>query len=319
MHLVKVDHHNGAMGLEITFPIPEGYGFLQVHGQGRIIGFLIQEPLQPPRAVAIHLDYPGVSVESQIPHTYSPSEAGSTVSNPLPPHGLASLNKNLVFQSYLWSICVPTESLAIVYNTQHILAYKIPNFSRLSPGVNPSNEVPMWYRPGLDPERSHDRSWVRVSYVTGETLYDPPTAQGFNLHYVFRECNAQPEPRAITVTIPIDINDDPASGPTEPPTLRRKLTSIRHHLKDSTEFSCQKGLHFEKAFLTEGLDILVTRLDDLTLEGGGEALRMFVRYKRLGYRPRTIEIDMDETTGRVVFWGWDKDAYETKVFVGDLV
>jgi hypothetical protein len=207
----------------------------------------------------------------------------------------------------------------IVYNTQHILACKISNFSRLSPGVNLANEAPMRYWPGLDPEQVGDRSWIRVSYMTGEALYDPTTAQEFNLHYVCRERNPQSEHSAITVTIPISANDEPASGSTEPSTLKQKSTSIRHHLRDSVGFSCQKGLHFEKAFSTEGLDILVTRLDDLALVGRGEALRMSVRYKGLGYRPRTIEIDMDEATGRVVFWGWDKDADETKVFVGDLV
>jgi len=46
---------------------------------------------------------------------------------------------------------------------------------------------------------------------------------------------------------------------------------------------------------------------------------MFVSYTELGYRPQTTEIDMDEATGRVVIWGWDKQAHETKIFVGDLV
>ena len=80
MHLVKVDHHNGVVSLETMFPIPEGYRFLEAHGQGRAIGFLIQRPHESTRAVVIHLDYPGVSVEFEVSPTYA-AEAGLTVSN----------------------------------------------------------------------------------------------------------------------------------------------------------------------------------------------------------------------------------------------
>ena len=86
MHLVRIDHHNDAMGLETTFPIPEGYRFLQAHGQGRVVGFLIQRPLELPRTVVIHLDYPGVSVVCDFP-----AEVGSTVSDLLFFHALGTL------------------------------------------------------------------------------------------------------------------------------------------------------------------------------------------------------------------------------------
>jgi len=77
----------------------------------------------------------------------------------------------------------------------------------------------------------------------------------------------------------------------------------------------------DKALLDDKLDILVIPLDDLVLEDGRGALRMLVSYKELKFkfRPLTIEMDMDEATGRVIIWGWDKNAYETKIFVGDLV
>ena len=79
MYLLKVDHHNDAVSLETTFPIPEGYSFLQAHDQGRVVGFLIQRPPEPPRAVVIHLDCPGVSMESEVPPAYT-AEIGPTVS-----------------------------------------------------------------------------------------------------------------------------------------------------------------------------------------------------------------------------------------------
>ena len=80
MHLVNIDHYNDAIRLATTFSIPEGYNFLQAHGQGRVVGFLIQRPLESPRAVVIHLDYPGVIMESEVSPAYS-SEVGTTVSN----------------------------------------------------------------------------------------------------------------------------------------------------------------------------------------------------------------------------------------------
>lgn len=217
----------------------------------------------------------------------------------------------------MWSIYVPTESQVFVYHARHIFTFKTPNFSRLSPGVNLSNEAPMWYWPGPDLERIDQCAWTHVFYMAGDALYDPPSAREFNLHYFCRESGAGSEPIAITVTIPIN---DFASKATEPPALRRKSTPIPYHQKDSVGFSYQMGgLHSEKAFQTEGFDILVTRLGDLILEGLPPALQMSVTYQDLKYHPGTIEMDMDEATGRVIIWGWDKDAYEMKIFIGDLV
>lgn len=79
------------MSLETTFPIPEGFGFLRAHGQGRVVGFLIQKPLEPPRAVVIHLDYPGVIMESEVSPTYITGATAAVSNLPLIP--LASLNK----------------------------------------------------------------------------------------------------------------------------------------------------------------------------------------------------------------------------------
>lgn len=77
----------------------------------------------------------------------------------------------------------------------------------------------------------------------------------------------------------------------------------------------------ENALLNDKLGILVTRLDDLVLEGRRGTLRMSVPYKDLKFEasPQTTEVEMDGATGRVLVWGWDKDACETKIFVGDLV
>jgi len=73
---LRIDHHNDVMSLEATVPVPEGYGFLQAHGQGRVVGLLIHGLDGPPKALVIHLDYPGVIVEFVV----SPP-AGSNVSD----------------------------------------------------------------------------------------------------------------------------------------------------------------------------------------------------------------------------------------------
>ena len=211
----------------------------------------------------------------------------------------------------MWSICVPAESLVVVYNTRHILTFGIPNFSRLSPGANLLNKAPTWRWPG-DPERIDRSIWTQASYVTGEALYDPLPMRKFNLHYVCRD-------RVGTVTIPIGIGGHPLLRFIASLSTRESTTLIPYHQKDWIGFSSQKGLHFEKAVSTEGFRILVTRLDDLVLGGRKKTLRMFVPYGNLGYHPRKIEMDMDEATGRVIFWGVNERKYEVRVFVGDLV
>lgn len=205
----------------------------------------------------------------------------------------------------------------IIYNTQHILAREIPDFSGLPLGVNLSSETPMWHWPGLD--LVDEMIWTLVSYMTSETLYDPPSAQQFSLHYVCKRHGIQEKPFAITVTVPINTGGDSASKSTGPPALKQKSTPLQTHRWGSVGFSCRKGLHLDKALQSDKFHILVTPLDDLVLEGGRKALRMFVPYKELKHFSQTIEMDMDEATGRVIIWGWDKDAYETKIFVGDLV
>ena len=174
----------------------------------------------------------------------------------------------------------------------------------------------MWYWPG--PEQTNDRLWIHVSYMTSEALYDPPSAQGFNLHYVCQEC--VPEPYTITITIPINIKDDPAYELGEQPALEQKSTPVQHYGRGSVGFSFHKGLHSNKELRDGRINILVTPLDDLVLEGGRKALRISVPYEEHRSHPvRNVEVDMDEATGRVVIWRWDGNTNETKVFVGDLV
>ena len=54
------------MSLEAKVPIPEGYGLLQVQGQGRVVGIMVYGLKGPPKALFIHLNYPGVIMEFAI-------------------------------------------------------------------------------------------------------------------------------------------------------------------------------------------------------------------------------------------------------------
>ena len=150
----------------------------------------------------------------------------------------------------------------------------------------------MWCWPG--PDRAYENIWIMVSYMTSEALYDPPSAQEFNLHYVCQERVAQAEPFTITVTIPTNIKDDPAYKLAKP-ALRQQSTPVQHHGRDSIGFSCQKGLHSDKALQDGRINILVTPLDDLVLEGGRGALRVSVPYRSTG--PTQCEMSK---------WTWTK-------------
>jgi len=313
MHLVRVDHHNGTMSLEATFPTPEGYGFAGAHGQGRVIGLLIGKSRGSLRAIVLHLDHPGVSMEFELPPTYS---ANSGVSDfPLLMLFVSLIEYN--FQYFQWNIYIPTQSQVIMYDTEHIIAYEVPNFSSVPSGVNRLGLEPKWGWPG--PDRLNWDIWMDLSYKTGEASYDPLSGQEFNLHYVCGPKFSRSELFVITVTIPIDTGDNFARKSIELPPLEEKSTSIQYH-KDSGWISSRKGLHFDIVVGDDlKLDILVTPLTDLGSEGGGKTLRMLVSFEELKDSLGTIEMDMDEATGRVVIWRWDPLERESKIFIGDLV
>ena len=66
------------MNLETTFHLLTGGSHPgKVDGQGRAIGFLVRRSYsEPSGVVVIHLDYPGVTVEADIPRTYAHTEVG---------------------------------------------------------------------------------------------------------------------------------------------------------------------------------------------------------------------------------------------------
>ena len=67
------------MNLETTFQLPNRGGHHGIDGQGRVLGFL--GVIFPGRVTFIHPDYPGVTVEAEIPPTYGHT-AGGQVGDP---------------------------------------------------------------------------------------------------------------------------------------------------------------------------------------------------------------------------------------------
>ena len=215
----------------------------------------------------------------------------------------------------------------MIYSTQHIFTYEIPNFSTLSHNTNLSRGVPMRYWPG--PDRVDENVRIYSFNTSGEALHDPSSAREFNLHFICGGRLVQTDhPTFVerghfvaTVTIPINTDRDPSSKPTEPPASRYKETRLQNHVGELFGSSCQKGLYIHRGLEDEKFQILVTPLEDLVLEGGRGTLRVLLSNEGLEFDLRRCGVDMDDASGRVIVWGWgkDEDRYKSKIFIGDLV
>ena len=176
----------------------------------------------------------------------------------------------------------------------------------------------MWDLPG--PGRVHKGR--PLSYTTSETLYKPPSAEGFSLHYVYRDYYLGTQLFAATLILVNTTEDGFTSKSTGPPVLERKSTPIRN-FRQGSWFSHRKGLHMELARPRGSLhlSILVTPLDGPVSEGRRKSIRILVALPLEEVRDSTwkVAVDMDEATGRVAIWGWDCGDDEATIFIGDLV
>jgi hypothetical protein len=145
--------------------------------------------------------------------------------------------------------------------------------------------------------------------MTSEVLYDPLSARKFNLYYIHKGSKAL----VVTVTISIDANGD------ELCILKQEPTVVPDHVGSPDALSPHKGLYFDKSCRDGGVQFLAMPLRHLTPQGPSRALRMFLSYKEFKWVSQANEIDVDEASGRVIIWGWDRKSQEAKIFVGDLV
>ena len=116
----------------------------------------------------------------------------------------------------------------------------------------------------------------------------------------------------ITVTIPLNIGND------EPPILKQNSTTLPQCIEGLDLLSAQKGLYIEKAPESDGVYYLVMPLKYLASQHPRRFLPIFVSREEFN-QVSHVDLAMDEATGRVIVWGWDEEAQETKIFVGDLV
>ena len=145
----------------------------------------------------------------------------------------------------------------------------------------------MWYRPIQVPLDNY--IYHLPCYGTGEALYDPSSTREFNLHYVCTD-HARATLFTDTITIPIGTKDDLSRESTGPPALEEKSTAVKSSAqRQLVEFSCWKELHLDIALHDDEIDILVTPLDDLVLEGGRGVLRMSVSCKEFIGRFQAVQ------------------------------
>jgi len=161
-------------------------------------------------------------------------------------------------------MCVPTESLLVAYNSGNAVAYKIPNFSGLSPGVHRTRAAQLRSWPVL--ARSPRAS---LTQTASEALYGQLSAQKFNLYFLERSGTS----RVITVTVPINIwdYDDPAA-----PIPKQESTEVRTNVETSDEIFLDKGLYFSKTCNSGRVDYLVSSLRSLASGEQGKLLRIFI-------------------------------------------
>ena len=210
---------------------------------------------------------------------------------------------------------MPTENLAILYSAESIIAHKIPNFSDLSPDTRLRSAEPIWSLRHLG--HPNWRAPSPGAYTASETIYHPHPTREFKLYYA----DGFP-PQVITIAVPINLGDDDV-GTHIPnlgglPALKQEVATITAHRSGWGPVFYNKGQYFRRFPGTEAnkVTFMVVPLKNVCLRGLGGAFWMLVPSEGPN---QDLEMDMDEVTGRVVFWGQDAVKRETKVFIGNLV
>ncbi|KAF9648284.1 hypothetical protein BDM02DRAFT_3115600 [Thelephora ganbajun] len=314
---------DGKVNLESEFQIPERSNLLWVGGQGRISGFVFQTAFESPLVNVIHLDYPGITLEIQLPPDCGDStEDRSTHA----PHLGGAFEKTGTFLQAVesWKVCFPIPGLAVIYGRDRVLAYTLPSFSTLSHGKQLLDEGPIWCLPSI----LENKRGVRRYKTSAEVSYDSSQPDHrFNIHLLYRLGCLGPSTYMGLITLNIDpFNPSPPSLGT--PTHQR--IASRFPITGLTAMgTLHPGIYHSRTHPhNEGLDVWVTPLEDLSSsqacgdrEGRG-SLWMFVSNDELEPDLEWESVDLDEASGRVFIWGptyrW-RTPCETRIFVGELV
>jgi len=223
----------------------------------------------------MHLDHPGVTLESDVQ--------------------ISSLR--------LGDICIPTESIAVISHPSGIVACKIPDFSGLSSGSNPTDLTPIHSWPDQE-EPGPD-----VECLVSEVIYDSLSPRELNLYYLRGST-----PLATIINIAINTSEGELTVSEQNPSIALNASDI---------LSPNKGLYFDNHMNSsdDGVHYTVIPLKDFTLRDPRKILQMFVSPEEFGQASQPINvdsqrIDVDEATGRVIIW---EGLLDSKLFVGDLV
>ena len=314
---------DGRANLETEFPIPERSDLLWANGQGRIAGFVSQEGYESPSVAVIHLDYPGVILEIQLPPDCKDSPESRSIHAP---HlrGILPDTEPFLHTPESWKVCFPTPDLAVVFGRDRVLAYALPPFSALSRGMHCLDESPIWCWSSI----MGSGAGMSRHRTSAEVFYDPSLPDHrFNIHLLYQMEHSDPWTYMGLITLNIDPSN---SSPASPESSTSKRIATRFPIIGLPVMSTiHSGVYRSGTRLRDvGLDIWVTPLETLSSSqasgdrNGQGPLWMFVSNDDLEHDLEWENVDLDEASGRVFVWGpgyrW-KTPPETRIFVGELI
>lgn len=148
-----------------------------------------------------------------------------------------------------------------------------------------------------------------INYTRSKPFYNPIVSDEFTLGFF---CEACPEAVVIAVT----VNPPSLETPTDPGRLRMTTGRYRNSI---IGFGHREYLRSVVECCDDRLEVWVTHLEYVAQVGERERLWMSVSMAELQMDPVWLGVDVDEVTGRVILWGWDKRMLVTKIYVADLV
>ena len=120
----------------------------------------------------------------------------------------------------------------------------------------------------------------------------------------------------MAVVTAVTVNPPSLEMPSDPGRLRMTTGRYRNSIVGS---GGREYLRTVVKRWNDRLEIWVTPLEHVAQVGGRGRLWMSVSMAELQMDPVRLGVAVDEVTGRVVLWGWDKRMLVTKIYVADLV
>jgi hypothetical protein len=149
----------------------------------------------------------------------------------------------------------------------------------------------------------------RINYTHSGPFYNPTILGEFTLGFFYEAC-----PEAVVTAV--TVNPPSLETPTDPGRLRVVTGCYQNFILGSGR---QGYLRTIVKRCNGILEIWVTPLEYVAQVGERGRLWMSVSMAELQMDPDWLGVAVDEATGRVVLWGWDRRLLVTKIYVADLV